>query len=236
MARLPRLAAAGELHHLLLRGHNGQAVFADDADRLAFVNMLREAAAAQAVAIHAYALLDDEVHLLVTPAQADALGRLMQSLGRRYVGAFNRRHGRRGTLWDGRFKTSLLDAQTLLFDATVAIETLVLRAGRVGAAQDWPWSSAAHHVGQRRDPLVTDHPLYWQLGNTPFDRESAHTHALQEGISGLRSAAVMTAVARGQVLGPPDFVARMAAELDRPALPAVRGRPRRVERSKTVPN
>ena len=76
MARLPRLAVAGELHHVLLRGHNGQAVFADDADRAAFVELLREPAARQGVAIHAYALLDREVHLLATPAEADFFGRL----------------------------------------------------------------------------------------------------------------------------------------------------------------
>ena len=96
MARQPRLAVAGELHHLLLRGHNGQAVFADDADRAAFVELLREPAARQGVAIHAYALLVAEVHLLVTPAQAESLGRLMQSIGRRYVALVNRRHARRG--------------------------------------------------------------------------------------------------------------------------------------------
>ena len=109
MARLPRLAVGGALHHVMQRGHDGHPVFRDDADRRLFLSLLSDAARAEAVAVHAYALLDSEIHLLATPAQAANLGRLMQAVGRRYVSAFNRRHQRRGTLWDGRFRSSLID-------------------------------------------------------------------------------------------------------------------------------
>ncbi len=176
MARQPRLSVAGELHHVLLRGHNGQAVFADDDDRAAFTELLREPAARHGVSIHAYALLAAEVHLLATPGQAESLGRLMQSIGRRYVALFNRRHARRGTLWDGRFRTSILDSQTLLLPAMLHIETLPVRAGLAAAAQDWPWSSAAHHSGRGRASVLTDHPLYWRHGkHTVRTRAGAHT-------------------------------------------------------------
>jgi putative transposase len=160
VARLPRLAMAGELHLLLLRGHNGQPVFADDADRAAFCELLRDAAVRHGVAIHAYALLPSEVHLLLTPAQAESPGRMVQSLGRRYVAAVNRRHGRRGTLWDGRFRSSLVDARTLLMAATAFVETRPVAEGLATDAADWAWSSAAHHVGRRRDALVQDHQGY----------------------------------------------------------------------------
>ena len=236
MARQPRLAMAGELHHVLLRGHNGQAVFADDADRAAFVELLREPAARQGVAIHAYALLASEVHLLATPAEAESLARLMQSIGRRYVALFNRRHARRGTLWDGRFRTSLLDSQTLLLPAMLHVEALPARAGLVAVAQDWPWSSAAHHVGRCRDPLLTGHALYWRLGNTPFEREQAHTVALHEVQQGAEDMRFGHAVAKGLAVGPAGFVHRMAETLGRPLASRRRGRPFGQTVDKSVPN
>ncbi len=227
MARQPRLAVAGELHHVLLRGHNGQAVFVDDDDRAAFVDVLREPAARLGVAVHAYALLATEVHLLVTPAEANSLGRLMQSIGRRYGLFFNRRHGRSGTLWDGRFRTSLLDSRTLLLPATLHIESLPARAGLSASASEWMWSSAGHHVGRRRDPLVTDHVLYWRLGNTPFDREQAHTFALADHQQGEEDARLGLAVVQARVIGSPSFVARMTETLGRALAPQPRGRPAR---------
>lgn len=236
MARQPRLAVAGQLHHLLLRGHNGQAVFADDADRAAFIDLLREPAARLGVALHAYALLTDEVHLLATPIQTESLGRLMQSIGRRYVALHNRRHGRRGTLWDGRYRNSLLDSRTLLLPAIFHIETLAVRAGLVTDPADWAWSSAAHHLGRRRDPLLTDHAAYWQLGNTPFEREQAHTLGLQETLLGLQNQRFDHAVARAQVLGPPAFVERMAEALGRPLSSRPIGRPSSKLVHKSVPN
>jgi putative transposase len=235
MARRPRLALAGELHLVLLHGHNDQPVFADDADRAAFIALLGEAAARHDAAVHAYCLLDNAVHLLLTPPQADTLGRLVQSLGRRYVAAYNRRHARRGTLWDGRFRSAIVEAETLLLPATVYIETLPVYAGLVSAAADWPWSSAVHHCGRRRDSLVSDHARYWQLGNTPFDREHAHTVALTEAQLKPADARFVEAVKRAQVLGSSTFQTRIAEELDRPVQPRPRGRPRRTNSGKTVP-
>lgn len=236
MARQPRLAVAGELHHVLLRGHNGQLVFADDADRASFVELLRDPAARQGVAIHAYALLDNEVHLLATPAKAESLGRLMQSIGRRYGLLFNRRHARRGALWDGRFKTSILDGGTMLLPAMLHIELLSVRAGLVAAAEDWAWSSAAHHAGLHRDSLVVDHALYWRLGNTPFERERAHALALDEGRHRVEDARFGQAVRRALVLGPPAFTQQVAESLGRPQAPRKRGRPPRRLDIKTVPD
>jgi putative transposase len=236
VARQPRLSVAGELHHVLLHGHNGQAAFADDADRAAFVELLREPAARQGVAIHAYALLVSEVHLLATPSEPESLARLMQSIGRRYVALFNRRHARRGTLWDGRFRTSLLDSQTLLMPAMLHIEALSVRAGLVALATEWPWSSAAHHTGRHRDPLITEHALYWRLGNTPFEREHAHTVALSEAQQGTEDLRFGLAVMKGLALGQAGFVHRMAESLGRPLASRPRGRPIKQKMEKTVPN
>ncbi|HVK31193.1 MAG TPA: transposase [Burkholderiaceae bacterium] len=226
MARLPRLALAGELHQVALRGHNGGAAFTDEADRTDFLAMLRQAALEQDVAVHAYVLLDAQVRLLCTPARADALGRLMQSLGRRYVLAFNRRHGRRGTLWEGRFRSGVIDAAHWLLDATVLIEDLPVQSGLVAAAGDWRWSSAAHHLGRLRDPVVTEHGAYWSLGNTPFERELAHARLLAHGIERPRAEQLERALQQGLALGSGAFLAKLAETTSRPLTARPRGRPR----------
>lgn len=219
MARLTRLALAGHLHHVALRGHSGSPVFRDDADRSSFLECLRQAVAEHVVAVHAYCLLDNEVQLLATPPRDDALGRLMQSLGRRYVGAYNRRHRRSGTLWEGRFRSSLLEPQAWLLPSIVYIETLVVTPA------EWPWSSAPAHLGTCRDPLLTDHPMYWTIGNTPFDRERAHADLLSQGIDPVLAGAIEQALRRGLALGSERFLNELRHRTARRLEPARRGRP-----------
>lgn len=225
MARLPRLALAGELHCVLLRGHAGQPVFADPLDRDDFVDTLRQALPGAAVALHGYVLLPDEAHLLATPAQAGALGRLMQSVGRRFGAAYNRRHGRHGPLWDGRFRCGVIDSARYLVDATVRLENLPVEARLVAHPADWQWSSAAHHLGRRRDPLITEHAMYWKTGNTPFEREQAHADSLANGVARDTSAQLDQAVLRSHALGADSFLARISQAIDRPVGPRRRGRP-----------
>lgn len=225
MARAPRLALAGELHLLLQRGHNRQRVFVDERDREAYLAMLREAAVQCGVAVHAYVLLDTEVLLLATPSAAGSLSRLMQSLGRRYVAAFNRRHGRSGTLWAGRFRAGLIDGAALGVDALVYVETLPVTAGLVSAAGDWPWSSAAHHLGRRRDLLIAEHPAYWALGNTPFERELAHAHNLRDGVSAAQAERLARAAMQGRPVGSVGFGTRIARQTGVSIQARPRGRP-----------
>jgi putative transposase len=238
MARAPRVAVAGELHYMRQRGHNRQVVFGDDFDREAYLGMLRDAARHHGVAIHAYALLDAEVQLLATPRGAESLSRLMQSLGRRYVPAFNRRHGRSGTLWEGRFRACVVDGASLGAQALVHVESVAVRAGLVTAAGDWPWSSAAHHLGRRRDPMVTEHSAYWSLGNTPFERECAHANMIREGLSAALTERFDRAVIEGRALGADDFSARIEARTGVPQHARPRGRPAHASsaaRRKSVP-
>jgi len=230
MARAPRLALAGELHYLLQLGHNGQPAFIDDGDRETYLAMLREAAMQYRVAVHAYAVLDSEVHLLATPGEPDALSRVMQSLGRRYVSGFNRRHARSGTLWQGRFRAALIDGEALGHDATLQVELQPVAAGLAGAAGEWPWSSAAHHLGQRRDPLITEHTSYWSLGNTPFEREHVHALKLQEGLPPATARRVERAVLQGRPVGPAPFLGRIEGRTGRPLQVKPRGRPARLSK------
>jgi putative transposase len=226
MARLSRLSLPGELHHVVQRGHDRQAVFRDDTDRLDFLQALRDQSHEWRVGVHAYVLLDTEIHLLVTPSSEGALGRLMQGLGRRYVAAHNRRHGRGGTLWEGRYRASILESERFL-KAAVLLAWLPVQAGLAGEPEGWRWSSARHQLGMLRDPLIVDHAHYWQLGNTPFDRELAFRQALEQGLSNHDSDELMAAALKSWALGSPAFLARLAALTDRPLAPRPRGRPRK---------
>ena len=225
MARLPRLALAGLPHHVLQRGHHHQPVFVDDDDRRAYLQAVQESAANLRVAVHAYVLLDDQVQLLLTPPTAPALSQLMQAVGRRYVSAYNRRHQRTGTLWDGRFRAAVLDEHSHLLACVRCIEQSPQLAGCVGRATVWPWSSAAHHVGSRRDPLLTVHPRYWALGNTPFERELAWQRLLDEPLPAVLRQQIAQAVNQGWVIGSGAFLASMAHSTARPLAPRPRGRP-----------
>ena len=227
MARLPRLAIAGQLVQALQRGHDGEAVFRDAEDARALLSALREAAALHRVAVHAYALLPSQLHLLATPESADGLGLLMQSAGRRYVPRFNARHGRRGTLWDGRFRSTVVEAERHLRTCEVYVETAPVLAGLAEEAEDYPWSSAAHHLGSTTERLVQAHPLDWQLGNTPFEREVARKMLLRRSLPAVDRQRIADAVAGGWALGGAEFVAKVEELVQRRAQPGRPGRPRR---------
>jgi putative transposase len=220
MARLPRLVLPGEAHYLILRAHSGLGALglcADAADRSACLGALQEAAAAEQVHIHAYALLPTELHLLATPELATGLSRLVQALGRRYGGAYNRRHGRRGTLWDGRYRCGVVQAGATRLNVLRLIDALSPEPGA---------TSAGHHTGGPRLALLRDLPEIWALGNTPFEREAAYRTVLAQGLppgvaDGLRQLAL-----GGWAAGSAAFAADVAAASARPASPRPRGRPR----------
>lgn len=222
MARLPRLVVAGQAHYVIQRGHSGHPVFADDADRQQFMAALREASAAERVQLHAYALLASEVHLLVTPETAAALSRMMQALGRRYVSAYNRRHGRTGTLWDGRFRCAVVEPGAARLDVLRLIDGLAADPGADLAA-----STATTRADSTVGGLLLNTPEYWQLGNTPFEREAAYRALLVAGLPDKRQLALRQAALGGWVAGRASFAAELEAALKRPMSPRAPGRPRR---------
>jgi putative transposase len=228
MARLTRLSLAGVPHHVMQIGHNRQPIFLDDEDRRAWCGHLREASLVARVDVHAYVLLETHVHLVATPRESAAsLSVMMQSLGRRYVAAFNRRHGRNGTLWEGRFRAALVDPDDRLLSCMRYVDSHPQRSGLVSDAADYAWSSCAHHLGRRRDPLVVDPAGYWALGNTPFDREGAWRAYLDEGVVPAEARAISIATRRGWPIAGDEARLRFAAQLGRDTTPRPRGRPRR---------
>lgn len=225
MARLPRLVVPGHAHYLVLR--SGQALVVDDEDRRQFLAVLREAVHAQRLAINAYALLDDEFHLLLVPPTGDALAAAVQTLGRRYAAGFNRRHARRGALWGGRYRAGIIEAGAHSLDCMCLIDTLAVSRGLAAAPQDFRWSSAAHRLGQRHDSLLAEPAEFWRLGNTPFEREAAYRARLDSGIGAAAAAELQHAALNGWVLGSAAYVAELASVVGRPMRPRPRGRPAR---------
>ncbi|CAM8664798.1 COG1943 Transposase and inactivated derivatives [Comamonadaceae bacterium] len=224
MARLPRLSIAGHLHHVLQRGAHGQAVCRDTEDFDAFLSALYSAAEANHVAVHGYVVLADHFHLLVTPTSAEGLPGLMQALGRSYVRYFNSKYERRGTLWEGRFKSAVLQPRYLLPVLTY-FDTHALRHGEGAVPADYAWSTHAHYTGARVDKRIATHPAYWGLGNTPFAREAQYQAAVQEGLNSVQLGEITDAVIGGWALGDAAFVADLQKNSARRLTKKAPGRP-----------
>ena len=229
MARLPRLTIPGYPHHIIQRGNNRQAIFGDRADYELLLELIDEHARKQRVALHSYVLMSNHFHLLATPETVDGIPQMMQAVGRRYVRNYNLRHARTGTLWEGRYRSTLIQAERYLLACMVYIDLNPVRAGMLADPAEYPWSSHQHHVGRRNDRLVTPHPLYWALGNTPFAREQAYAELVRTGISQAQQQALTDSALRGWALGEPDYVADLQRRTDRRVVRSQAGRPRMKE-------
>lgn len=227
MARLPRLTVPGYPHHIIQRGNDRQPIFRSDDDCRLLLTLLGEYAREHRVAIHSYVLMDNHLHLLATPETGQGLPGLMQAVGRRYVRIFNDRHGRTGTLWEGRYRSTLVQAERYLLACMVYIELNPVRAGMVADPLAYPWSSHRHYAGMAQDRLVTPHPLYWELGNTPFAREEAYQNLIDAGVHAEVHKRLTDATLHGWALGDDDYVSQVGREAGRRSAPLPKGRPPR---------
>ena len=225
MARLPRLTIPGYPHHLIQRGNNRQAIFAGQADYETLLDLLHESARQHQVALHAYVLMSNHFHLLATPTTQEAIPQMMQSVGRRYVRHFNQRQARTGTLWEGRYKSTLIQAERYLLACMAYIDLNPVRAGLVADPADYAWSSHGHYLGRRADRLITPHPLFWEMGNTPFAREAAYGELVRAGVSPELQRSLTDSALRGWALGEPDYVADLQRRTQRRVARARAGRP-----------
>lgn len=225
MARLPRLTVPGYPHHIIQRGNNRQAIFAANADYEALLAMIEEHSRKSGIAIHSYVLMSNHFHLLATPETVEGIPQMMQAVGRRYVRYFNQRQGRTGTLWEGRYKSTLIQAERYLLACMAYIDLNPVRAGIALEPGDYPWSSHGHYVGLRNDRLVSPHPLYWELGNTPFARDAAYADLVRSGISAQQQRALTDSALRGWALGEADYVADLQKRTQRRVSKTRAGRP-----------
>jgi putative transposase len=225
MARLPRLTVPGYPHHIIQRGNNRQAIFASSRDYQALLDLMHDNAKKFDVAIHAYVLMANHFHLLATPKTGDGLPQMMQAVGRSYVRYFNDSQKRSGTLWEGRYKSTLIQTDRYLLACMAYIDLNPVRGGLVALPSDYPWSSHAHYTGARVDKLITPHPLVWELGNTPFAREAAYADLVRGGISEQQKTELTQSALSGWALGERDFVADLQKLTDRRVARGSAGRP-----------
>lgn len=224
MPRRARITVAGVPHHVVQRGHNRQATFFADEDYLAYRHSLKEGAQRYHCAIHAYALMTNHVHLLVTPANEDGLSRLMRYLGSRYVQYVNFVYKRRGTLWEGRFKSSLVDQEQYLLTCYRYIELNPVRASMVEQPQDYRWSSYASHALGKLDELINDHPLYLALGNTAGSRREAYRALFRHQLDDAEITEIRASLNKGLAVGAERFKDQIETVLARSVRPGQAGR------------
>ena len=227
MARLARLVVPGLPIHLMMSGHNRQSIFFTDEERRFYLESLRDAAREYELAIHAYVLMPMQVHVLATPSHQQSVSRVMQSVGRRYAQLFNQKHQRTGTLWDGRFKSCVVDPQTYFLQIQRYIEQSPIRAGLVQNLKDWSWSSFAHHVGAETIPWIVDHEIFWSLGNTPFERQHAWQDMASDPMSNNEIEKVSNHLNYGWPIGSPQFLTQLAHQTNRPVIARKPGRPQK---------
>ena len=218
--------------HIIQRGNNRSACFFADEDYRFYLHWLRLNAENYDCAIHAYVLMTNHVHLLLSPQKKGAASRLMQSLGRRYVQYVNRLYRRSGTLWEGRFKASLVDADRYLLSCYRYIELNPVRAGAAQHPAEYAWSSYRNHAHGMTDSLITDHPLFDALGATPEARAEAYRSLFNTAVDDQELKAIRSAVQRGGVLGSERFRETILAALSARAKHAERGRPRIISKQR----
>jgi len=216
--------------HVVQRGNNRQAVFFDESDYRVYLSWLAEAAEGHGCAVHAYVLMTNHVHLLMTPAEASGLSAALQALGRRFVPYINHRYGRSGTLWEGRFKASLVQEDAYLLSCYRYIESNPVRAGMVSAPGDYPWSSYHANALGTSDQLITPHPTYRTLGASEADRRAAYTALFAASLDAEATRAIRRCLQTGTPLGNDRFRAEIERALGVRVGYSARGRPRKRDR------
>ncbi len=227
MARQPRLEIPGIPLHVTQRGVNRCAIFLDDVDRHHYRRLLRDACRRHDVAIHAFVLMDNHVHLLLSADVPGCISGALRLAGQGYVQSFNQRHGRVGTLWQGRFKSSLVDPAAGVLQVTRYIELNPVRAALAGRAEDYRWSSVHTHLGLAQDPLVTPHPAYLALDHERARRAAVYRQWLHAPLDPDELQRIRIYMAQEKALGDPRFQAMVEQALGRHAAARPRGRPRR---------
>lgn len=229
MARLTRLDVPGVPQHVIQRGNDRQPCFFADADYLRYRNDLRELALRENCAVHAYALMTNHVHLLMTPTTSGGVARVMQSLGRRYVRYINDRYHRTGTLWEGRYKACLVDDGNYLMQCYRYIELNPLRAAMVADPGNYSWSSHRSNAYGEHDPLVSPHSAYVALATAPARRQQIYRALVMETVDPAEVDSIRQHLQRQHAYGTERFRTAIEAQLGRAAGPQKIGRPRKSE-------
>lgn len=226
MPRQPRYFIAGFPQHVIQRGINRQPVFFEHSDYAMYLNSLRDAAVMHKCQVHAYVLMTNHTHLLVTPRSERTIPLVMQAIGRTYVQALNRKHERTGTLWQGRYKASLVQDDRYLLTCYKYIELNPVRAGLVAAPKDYPYSSFAHNAYGVANALITPHEIYDSLARTPENRQAAYRRLFRDGVAHDILSSIRDTTNACLVLGDAVFQDQIELRLGRSVRKRKCGRPR----------
>ena len=227
MPRRSRLHVADYPHHLVQRGHNRAACFFAEEDYQTYRHWLGEALAKTGAALHAYVLMTNHVHLLVTPKAGDDIIRLVMAIGRRYVQTINKAYRRTGTLWDSRYKSSLIQTDTYLLRCQRYIELNPVRANMVGDPGQYAWSSYRANALGATDSLLSPHALYRDLGATSESRQAAYRGLFRTGLDEAALTELRLAIQQSQPIGSERFLQQVEQMTGQRREARPRGRPRR---------
>lgn len=227
MPRRARLALPNVPLHLIQRGNNRQACFLADEDYRLYLDWLGEHAGKTGCRVHAYVLMTNHVHLLVSAEKAGSAGALMKALGQRYVQYVNRAYRRSGTLWEGRFRSCLVQQEAYLLACQRYIELNPVRAGMVAHPAEYPWSSYRANGQGETNARVHPHPLYLALGVNDGGRQAAYRELFRDELEPGLVDEIRRATNGNFALGNESFAAQVSAALGRRAAPGKPGRPRK---------
>jgi putative transposase len=213
--------------HVVQRGNNRQDIFVKENDWSVYMEWLQEAAERYGCAIHAFVMMKNHVHLLLTPDSKDGVSRMMQYIGRRYVPYFNHAYGRSGTLWEGRYKASLIESDSYLLACMRYIEMNPVRAKIVKSPADYPWSSFMVNAYGRKNQLVTPHGGYLALGGNDKSRRKAYRELFRQSPASEEVDRIRAAWQTGTPLGGERFRKSVERTLRTTVGYAKRGRPKK---------
>ena len=227
MARLPRYTITNQLQHIIQQGRDGQQVFFEEQDYQYFRDCLDAAAYNYGLKVHAYVLLPERVHVLATPGSSDSVSRAVQSIGRNYVQYYNECYNGSGTLWEGRYRATVVDEKDYLLVCSRYIETAPVREGLVKHPREYRWSSYARNAGGVADELITPHRLYQKLGADDKERARAYRALFKKKIHADTVELITGSTLKGWALGDEKFARKIEKISGRRARQLPKGRPRK---------
>jgi putative transposase len=224
MVRLPRFVLPGQPQHVIVRGNNRQRIFRQEEDYVLYLEKLKQACLKHQCELHAYVLMPNHTHLIVTPHLDDSIGRAMQFMGRHYVQFFNKKYGRTGTLLEGRYRATLIDSENYLLRCYRYVELNPVRAQEmVEHPAEYAWSSYRCNAHGESSELVSPHEEYLRLGKTPYERQIAYRELFKEQLQDRDVEEIRQATNKAWVLGSDKFKDKVEKELSRQAAPKPRG-------------
>lgn len=226
MSRHRRLVIPGLVHYVVQQGHNRGQCFFGEEDYQFYLKCLRAAARITDCKLYGFALSRESVQLIVEPQVETALSRLLQVIGRHYVPFVNKKYRRKGTLWDGRFRSMVIDHHNYLLPCLGYVENSPVRNGSAESPHNWPWSSFMYHAHGQEFPFLHPHPAYISLAATPLARQATYRQQFHDAPR-LASSKVYQAISSAQILGDPPFVKTLEQQLTVRLTPRRLGRPRK---------